>query len=273
MASGKLVKLHPCELVRTDWADGDSFQIKTPEGKTLTLRLYGVDCIEWHVTDNSDATRLASQRRYFGIAGHGGSAKTSIELAKSLGGDAAAETTRLLSKPFTVYTAFADARGDARYKRVYAFVTTSDGHDLAEHLVKKGLARAFGVYRAAPDGKSGKHYQEYLRDQELLAAKKGVGAWAKTDWTQLPTERQIQRTEEEELQLATKGKSTENLQLDVNTAARDELLQIPGIGEVTANRIISGRPYKSVQDLLNVDGIGPKNFEKFAPYFKASATN
>lgn len=44
--------------------------------------------------------------------------------------------------------------------------------------------------------------------------------------------------------------------LDVNRAPVYELIGLPGIGEVLARRIIAGRPYSSVEDLLRVDGIG-----------------
>lgn len=44
-----------------------------------------------------------------------------------------------------MHTAEADARGDANFKRVYAFVVTSDGKDVAEELVRMGLARAYGT--------------------------------------------------------------------------------------------------------------------------------
>ena len=37
-------------------------------------------------------------------------------------------------------------------------------------------------------------------------------------------------------------------------------MRLPGVGEVTANRIIEARPFKDVQGLRNVEGIGPKTF-------------
>lgn len=266
-AAAPLVELRGCKLVRTDWADGDSFQIQTAEGTSQTIRLYGADCMEWHVNDKTDASRLAEQRRYFGIAGLGGSVKASAGAATDFGRQAAEETARALALPFTVRTAYSDARGDGRHPRVYAFVTTADGKDLAEHLVRAGLARAFGVSRETSDGKSAREYQASLRDVELVAAKAGAGIWAKTDWQRLSLERQEQRHEDEELEAATQSKKSAGIsKLDPNSAARDELMAIPGIGEVTANRIIGGRPYKTLADLLNVDGIGPKSLERLKEF-------
>jgi endonuclease YncB( thermonuclease family) len=178
-AAEPLVTLRDCKFIPTDWADGDSFEIQAADGVHHTIRLYGADCVEWHVTDENDARRLREQRRYFGIAEFGGSPQASIEAAKAAGKSAAAETARALARPFTVHTAFADARGDGKHKRIYAFVTTADGQDMTEHLVKMGLARAFGVYRETPAAKSAKDYQENLRDAELIAAKAAAGAWAK----------------------------------------------------------------------------------------------
>ena len=116
-------------------------------------------------------------------------------MAKDLGQAAAAETTAALARPFTVHTAFADARGDGRHKRIYGFITTSSGDDLAERLVRFGLARAFGVYRTTADGKSADEYRAFLQDVELQAAKQGTGAWATTNWERLPQEREAERQE------------------------------------------------------------------------------
>ncbi|MEJ5197957.1 MAG: helix-hairpin-helix domain-containing protein, partial [Anaerolineae bacterium] len=37
---------------------------------------------------------------------------------------------------------------------------------------------------------------------------------------------------------------------------------LPGIGPSTAQRIIEGRPYAAVEDLLRVKGIGQATFDK-----------
>jgi len=261
-----------CELVPTDWADGDSFSIRFPDGKDRTIRLYGVDCLEWHVSDDSDSRRLRAQRRYFGISGAGGSAEASIEFAKGFGEEAANRVQELLRKPFTVYSAGADARGDGRFKRYYGFVTTGEGRDLGEQLVAEGLARAFGVCRKAPDGRSRDDYCERLRDLELAAAKRGLGAWAKTDWEKLPEERRVERQEAAELAAARDGgKAHPDAKVNPNTAARDQLMKLPGIGEKRANAIIEGREdgrYEKLEDLDRVPGIGNKILEGMSEWLE-----
>jgi len=272
-APDPLKSLENCRFVPTPWADGDSFLVRTKDGGEMTVRLYGADCIEFHVTDDTDARRLREQRRYFGIAESGGSPEKSISLAKRLGGLAARETAKQLAAPFTVHTAFSDARGDGKHKRIYGFVETSDGKDLSEQLVSKGLARAFGVYRETPLGVSGKDYRAQLEDLELRAAKTGAGAWAETDWDKLPFERGEQRTEDTEMDLATGAKREfSGTPINVNTAARDELMTLPGIGETTANRIIGGRPYKSLAGLDEVEGIGEKTLERLGGYLRFGET-
>ncbi|RPJ34231.1 MAG: hypothetical protein EHM17_07335 [Verrucomicrobiaceae bacterium] len=259
-AWGQLQKIHPCTLVETEWADGDSFSVRLPDGKLQTVRLYGVDCIEMHVQgDDSNARRLRDQRRYFGIA--------DILTAKSVGQAAKAETTRLLAKPFTIHTTFADGRGDGRFSRVYAFVETADGGNLSELLVSAGLARAFGVVRQLPDGTPGHEWAQQLKDLELTAARAGRGAWQHTNWMKLPHDRKEARDEVAEIEAA-KGKRTiaEDQPVEINTAARDELMGLPGIGEKTANRIIEARPYSSIEDLARVQGISSAGLDKLRPF-------
>ena len=44
--------------------------------------------------------------------------------------------------------------------------------------------------------------------------------------------------------------------LNINSASVDELVALPGVGEVIAQRIVDGRPYETVDSLLEIDGIG-----------------
>lgn len=55
--------------------------------------------------------------------------------------------------------------------------------------------------------------------------------------------------------------------VNVNTATQEQLESLPGIGPVSAGRIIEHRdkngPFKSVEQLVEVKGIGAKSLEKF----------
>ena len=69
---------------------------------------------------------------------------------------------------------------------------------------------------------------------------------------------------------AAKSAVSKSLVLDPNTAARDDLLQLPGVGEKMANRIIEARPYKMLDDMMEVPGIGRKTLEKLKPHLAIS---
>ena len=53
---------------------------------------------------------------------------------------------------------------------------------------------------------------------------------------------------------------------NLNTATSEQLQRIPGIGAVLADRMIAGRPYRTIQELQNVRGIGSKKLEIIAVY-------
>jgi competence protein ComEA len=59
--------------------------------------------------------------------------------------------------------------------------------------------------------------------------------------------------------MASKGK------ININTASQKELVTLNGVGEKIAERIIEYRkdhPFKTIEELMNVKGIGQKLFEK-----------
>ena len=61
-----------------------------------------------------------------------------------------------------------------------------------------------------------------------------------------------------EAETALPGDGAADSRIDINTASQGELEKLPGIGPVLARRIIEGRPYRSVDDLTQVKGIGER---------------
>ena len=261
-----------CEYIESKWNDGDSFSVRLTDGQSITARLYEVDTIETHINNSTAARRLRAQRRYFGISAFGARPEDSIQKAIELGELATAFTQNSLAgKPFTIYTSHADARGGVNNKRIYAFIVTSEGKSLAGELVQSGLARAYGVYRQSPEGLDQDEVRERFKDMELRAAGSRRGIWAFTDWEALPDERLIERLEEIELSSAVQQSKRLPLNgsLNPNTANREQLETIPGIGPSTAQKIIDarlGQAFDTLNDLLNISGIGQRTLEKMQPY-------
>lgn len=59
--------------------------------------------------------------------------------------------------------------------------------------------------------------------------------------------------------------SNGNNLVNINTASKEELLKLPGIGEVTAEKIINYRDnnnFTKIEDLKNVNGIGMATYNK-----------
>ncbi|WP_145030306.1 ComEA family DNA-binding protein [Caulifigura coniformis] len=61
-------------------------------------------------------------------------------------------------------------------------------------------------------------------------------------------------------------------QLEVNGATWVEWMQLEGIGEATARKIVAERdangPFRSVDDVARVKGIGPATLEKIRPWLR-----
>ncbi|MFM8455591.1 MAG: ComEA family DNA-binding protein [Ignavibacteria bacterium] len=59
--------------------------------------------------------------------------------------------------------------------------------------------------------------------------------------------------------------------IDINTASTSALMNIPGIGPSTAEKIVEYRnehPFTTIEDIMNVKGIGEKKFDKMKQWLK-----
>lgn len=76
-------------------------------------------------------------------------------------------------------------------------------------------------------------------------------------------------------QNAAAAKSPAGTVLNLNTATADQLDALPGVGPAMAARILEYRqkngPFKKVEDLMNIRGIGEKNFLKLKPLITVGA--
>jgi DNA uptake protein ComE-like DNA-binding protein len=54
--------------------------------------------------------------------------------------------------------------------------------------------------------------------------------------------------------------------VNINSATQAQLETVPGIGPALAGRIIAGRPYRSVDDLKQISGIGERTLESMRPF-------
>lgn len=254
-------------LVPAEWADGDSFLVRLPDGREETFRLYYVDCPETDINRESTLERLQEQSAFFGIP--------NPVNAREAAEEAAVFTREILSERFVVHTSFAQAPSGGSGERYYAFIELADGSLLSEKLVAAGWARVSGKERMTPNGIHHEEQKAALEDLQLIAAVNRRGVWKFSDFTQLAELREDVRAKERdsaEFQAAAMGTTLPDPgePLDLNTAEEARIRLLPQIGEVRAAAIVETRPFKSVDDLLEVDGIGPKTLEAIREYVVVS---
>lgn len=65
--------------------------------------------------------------------------------------------------------------------------------------------------------------------------------------------------------------------VDINTASEEALIELPGVGPAMARRIVDFRkehgPFRRVEDLMKVKGIGEKSFAKLRPLITVGTTD
>lgn len=173
LTSGRFEVIEGCALIDNRRNDGDSFHVKTSNGKE-EVRLYFVDAPE-------------SAARTYG--GNENNHKRIAEQGRSLGGLNQHQTTQvgvqaklfakklLQGKTFTIVT---NREKVYRSHRIYAYVVVpyeGEQRYLHELLVMHGLGRIHTKPMTLPDNTSGTRQRERLRKLEAYAKKKHYGAW------------------------------------------------------------------------------------------------
>jgi len=54
--------------------------------------------------------------------------------------------------------------------------------------------------------------------------------------------------------------------IDLNSATREELIKLPGIGDATADKIIAARPFKSKNELVSKKIVSQKEYGKISAH-------
>lgn len=69
--------------------------------------------------------------------------------------------------------------------------------------------------------------------------------------------KQEAKTKKESIKVESKKEATSKTsKISLNSASKEQLKEIKGVGDVLADAIIKGRPYKSWDDVSKVKGIG-----------------
>ena len=60
----------------------------------------------------------------------------------------------------------------------------------------------------------------------------------------------------------TTSDSVNSTLININSASKTQLDELPGVGDVTAQKIIDGRPYAAIEDLKSLEGISTNLYNK-----------
>ncbi len=167
------VVLTDVTLVDDPANDGDTFLLKTAEG-THRFGLYFVDTVE---TDGGHPEAARDMAGYFGF--------DSEEPLRALGLEARNFSLRLLrASAFRVVTRWEKSEGADAYLAFIYLKDPDSGEfvNLAQWLIRYGLARIVPCERDQPDGASGTitapRFREMLVEEEARSKAEAHGAWS-----------------------------------------------------------------------------------------------
>lgn len=116
------------------------------------------------------------------------------------------------------------------------------------------------------------------RIQDLLVISGGLSEEADRNWVAkhinlaariidgskvyIPTKSETDTTSQNNTAIEGVSNVLSNNIVNINTASKAELDTLPGVGEITAEKIISNRPYQNINELLSKKAVGQSVFNK-----------
>ena len=105
-------------------------------------------------------------------------------------------------------------------------------------------------------------------EEKLTTTSKSTTGYDKVTENNVKTTQQVQTTTT--YKEISEAEKMQNGGVNINTATKEELMRVPGIGEVYADRIIAYREqygnFETLNELTNIKGIGEKRLEKWSTY-------
>lgn len=128
-----------------------------------------------------------------------------------------------------------------------------------------GAVEQPGVYTLARDA----------RLEQLIALAGGLSAEADREFVDRSLNRAARVSDGAKVYIPKKGESkvagvvASSEKININTATLSQLVDLPGVGEVTAQKIISGRPYQRIEELTEGKIVTQAVWEKIKDKIKA----
>jgi competence protein ComEC len=79
--------------------------------------------------------------------------------------------------------------------------------------------------------------------------------WTKEEFNEIRKMSFISKGIKKDENVSNNNQNTNTAKVNINTATKEELIALPAIGEKTAEKIIKGRPYKTIDDLKRIPGM------------------
>ena len=101
------------------------------------------------------------------------------------------------------------------------------------------------------------------RIEDALRVAEGLTVGADTNYIEKYLNRAAKVSDGQKLYIPSKSASSvQDNRININSASQGELEGLPGIGPVTAGKIMAGRPYQNISELVGRKIVGTKVFEQ-----------